>query len=274
MPGTLVIVLALLGALPQAAPQAGAAATPESSTRVATRRVPISSSFSGHQLFLYGQLPPGANGVFAVMEGPGSGAARLMRKGKVVFFWMGVRQYELAHAPGLYLVNLHCPGANGQGECPEPLDLEKVNRSLGAAADPVGPDAILARTSLTVLNGDPEEGEHEDAVEGFWELQESHGLYGLHENAIRVTEDGMLYHVFDLPAEAPEGKYRILTHFLRDDTLVAVARNDLFVRQSGLIAWLSRLAERHAMTYGGFTVAIALLAGFLAGSLFKGGAKH
>ncbi len=28
------------------------------------------------------------------------------------------------------------------------------------------------------------------------------------------------------------------------------------------------------MTYGGFTVAIALLAGFLAGSLFKGGAKH
>ena len=78
----------------------------------------------------------------------------------------------------------------------------------------------------------------------------------------------------DLPAEAPEGKYSILTHFLRDDTLVAVTRNDLFVRQSGLIAWLSRLAERHAMTYGGFTVAIALLAGFLAGSLFKGGAKH
>ena len=111
-------------------------------------------------------------------------------------------------------------------------------------------------------------------VEGFWKLQESHGLYGLHDNAIRVTEDGMLYHVFDLPAEAPEGKYRILTHFLRDDTLVAVARNDLFVRQSGLIAWLSRLAERHAMTYGGFTVAIALLAGFLAGSLFKRGGKH
>ena len=122
--------------------------------------------------------------------------------------------------------------------------------------------------------GDIEENEHAEVVEGFWELQDNHGLYGLNENAIRVTEDGMLYHVFNLPAEAPEGKYRILTHFLRDDTLVAVTRNDLFVRQSGLIAWLSRLAERHAMTYGGFTVAIALLAGFLAGSLFKGGAKH
>jgi hypothetical protein len=266
MPGTLAIFLALLGALPQT--------VPESSTRVATRRVPISYSFSGQQVFLYGQLPPGSNGVFAVMEGPGAGDARLMKKGKVVVFWMGVRQYELAHAPGLYLVNLHCPLCNGQGECTHATDLEAINRTLGSAADPVGPEAILARTSLTVLNGEIEEGEHAEVVEGFWDLQDSHGLYGLRENAIRVTEDGTLYHVFDLPAEAPEGKYRILTHFLRDDTLVAVARNDLFVRQSGVIAWLSRLAERHAMTYGGFTVAIALLAGFLAGSLFKGGAKH
>lgn len=266
MPGMLAIALALLGAAP--------AAVHESSTRVATRRVPISSSFSGQQVFLYGQLPPGSNGVFAVMEGPAAGDARLMRKGKVVFFWMGVRQYELAHAPGLYLVNLHCPLCNGQGECSHSADLDTINRALGSATDLVGPDAILARTSLTVLNGEPEEGEHEQVVEGFWELQVSQGLYGLHENAIRVTGDGTLYHVFDLPAEAPEGKYSILTHFLRDDTLVAVTRNDLFVRQSGLIAWLSRLAERHAMTYGGFTVAIALLAGFLAGSLFKGGAKH
>ena len=194
------------------------------------------------------------------MEGPDSGETRLMKKGRVVLFWMGVRQYELAHAPGLYLVNLHCPICNGQGECTHGTDMRAVNEALGSAADPVGADAILARTSLRVLN--------------FWKLQAHHGLYGLNENAIRVTEAGTLYHVFDLPAEAPEGKYRILTHFLRDDTLVAVARNDLFVRQSGVIAWLSRLAERHAMTYGGFTVAIALLAGFLAGSLFKGGAKH
>ena len=113
MPGTLAIVLALLGAAPQA--------MPEGPTRVGTRRVPISYSFSGHQVFLYGQLPPGSNGVFAVMEGPSAGESRLMRKGKVVVFWMGVRQYELAHAPGLYLVNLHCPEANRQGECPHPV---------------------------------------------------------------------------------------------------------------------------------------------------------
>ena len=80
--------------------------------------------------------------------------------------------------------------------------------------------------------------------------------------------------MFRLPTEAPEGKYQITTHFMKNGTLVAVARNDLFVRQSGLINWLSRLAERHAMTYGAFTVAIALAAGFLAGAIFKRGGKH
>jgi hypothetical protein len=271
MPGILAFATFALTLFAAAPPQV----VPEHAARLATRRVPISYSFSGQQVFLYGQLPPGSNGVFAVMEGPGGGDLRLMKKGKVVFFWMGVRQYSLAHAPGLYLVNLHCPLCNGQGQCTHPTDLESLNRTLGSAADHIGPEAILARTSLEVLNGDPADGEHADVVEGFWKLQENHGLFGLQENAIRVTEDGVLYHVFDLPAEAPEGKYRILTHFLRDDTLVAVARNDLFVRQSGVIAWLSRLAERHALTYGGFTVAIALLTGFLAGSLFRGGsAKH
>jgi hypothetical protein len=270
MPGVLAFatfVVTLLAATP---PQV----VPDHTARLATRRIPISYSFSGQKVFLYGQLPPGSNGVFAVLEGPDTGEVRLLQKGKVVLFWMGVRQYELARAPGLYLVNLHCPLCNGQGECNHPTSVETLNQAMGTGADPIGPDAIYARTSLKVLDGEPEDGEHALVVEGFWKLQESHGLYGLHQNAIRVAEDGVLYHVFDLPAEAPEGKYRILTHFLRDDTLVAVARNDLFVRQSGIIAWLSRLAERHALTYGGFTVAIALLAGFLAGSLFRGGAKH
>jgi hypothetical protein len=248
--------------------------SPESAARVATRRVPISFSFSGSQVFLWGQLPPGADSVVTVMEGPRLGALRLMQKGKVVLFWMGVRQYELAHAPGLYLVNLHCPICNGQGSCEHPDRLAALNEELGSPSDRVGQDAILARTDLHVLGGEPLEGEHAEVVEGFWELQESRGLYRLRHNAIRVTDEGILYHVFNLPTEAPEGRYQIRTHFLRGDSLVAVARNDLFVRQSGLVNWLSRLAERHAVTYGGFTVAIALLAGFLAGTIFKKGGKH
>jgi hypothetical protein len=209
------------------------------------------------------------------MQGPGRGAVRLMEKGRVVIFWMGIRQYSLAHVPGLYLVNMHCPTCNGVGVCEHAPDLEALNESLGTSSEPIGRSAIRARAVLHTLEGEEASPEElETVVEGYWELQEGRGLYGVKQNAIRITADGTLYHVFSLPTEAPEGKYQITTHFLKNGTLVAVARNDLFVRQSGLINWLSRLAERHAMTYGAFTVAIALAAGFLAGTIFKRGAKH
>jgi len=222
-----------------------------------TRRVSISYAFSGHDLFLHGDLPAGSDSAFAVIEGPGRGAVRLMEKGRVVLFWMGVRQYSLAH------VCKHAP------------DLEALNEALGASSKPVGPAAIRARAELHTMDGEvapPEE--LETVTEGYWELQQGLGLYGVKQNAIRITADGTLYHVFSLPTQAPEGKYQITTSFLKNGTLVAVARNDLFVRQSGLINWLSRLAERHALTYGAFTVAIALAAGFLAGTIFKRDAKH
>jgi hypothetical protein len=240
-----------------------------------TRRVSISYEFSGHDLFLHGGLPAGSDSAFSVMQGPGKGAVRLMEKGRVVLFWMGVRQYSLAHAPGLYLVNLHCPSCNGIGVCKHAPDLEALNEALGASSEPVGPAAIRARAELQTMDGEvasPEE--LEKVTEGYWELQQGLGLYGVKQNAIRITADGTLYHTFSLPTQAPEGKYQITTNFLKNGTLVAVARNDLFVRQSGLINWLSRLAERHALTYGAFTVAIALAAGFLAGTIFKRDAKH
>ncbi len=126
----LAMLLALLAA---ASTQPTPSATPESSARVATRRVAISFSFSGQQVFLTGQLPAGSDSAFAVMEGPSPGPVRLMRKGRVVLFWMGVRQYQLANSPGLYLANLHCPICNGMGDCPHEVGLDTPNRSLREA---------------------------------------------------------------------------------------------------------------------------------------------
>jgi hypothetical protein len=240
----------------------------------AVRRVAISFSFSGQEVFLHGQLPAGCDSAFAVMEGPSSGPVRLMKQGRVVAFWMGVRQYQLSHAPGLYLVNLHSPSCNGFDPCSAETALEPLNERLSESGHAIGKKGIAARAVVEGLSGELEPGERDEVVDGYWKLQERRELYGVSGNAIRIGPDGMLYHVFRLPPEAPEGKYRITTHFLREGSLVAVARNDLFVRQSGLVYWLSRLAERHAFTYGALTVAIALGAGLLAGSLFRRGAKH
>jgi hypothetical protein len=266
-------LLAIVG-LASAAAWSEAAQLSVSATRsVATPEVTLSSSFSGRQIFLAGRLPRGADTALAAMEGSPE-LVRLSKKGRLGPVWMAVRQYEISHVPDLHLVNLHCLVCNGLGECEHQEQAEALAEALGRLGIRFGRGAISDRASVRVIDGQPEEGERQEVAAGFWTLQHKRGLYGVDRNAIRITPDGLLYHSFEVPDAAPEGRYRIITHFLRGDELVAVARNDVNVRQFGFVNRVGRLAERRALAYGGATVGVALAAGFLAGAILRRGARH
>lgn len=238
------------------------------------RRVSVTLTFSGQELFLHGQTPPGTRSVVAVMEGPGAGGVRLMEKGRVALFWMGVRQYRLIGVPGLYLVDASCPECNGMRACPHGSEVEAANKLFAPLGFVVGKDDISARAELEGLSGALAAGEVARIVDGYWTLQADRGLYGVHQNTIRINPEGKFYHRLTLPTEAPEGRYSVTTYFLAADRLVATETSELFVRKSGLVAWLSRLAERRAFLYGILCVGIAIAAGWLAGTLFKRGGGH
>jgi len=140
--------------------------------------------------------------------------------------------------------------------------------------DTLGQATLMRRSHLEVRDGELEPGEEETVFRGFWELQRGRGLYGVRENAIRIGSGGYFYHVMKFPTAAPEGKYHLRTFFLREGKLVGESEDEIFLRKSGLVGWLSRMAERRAATYGIFTVVIAIAAGVLAGSLFRRSAKH
>jgi hypothetical protein len=262
------LLLALLAGLPAAAQDQ------VPSARVQTRRVTISLTFSGQHVFLYGRVPPGSQQVLAVMEGPSAGGVRLMEKGRVALFWLGVRQYRLTGIPGVYLVNGSATACNGSSPCPPSVARAAWDRSVTSANLTVGPEAIRARANLEPLSGDLAPGEADRILDGYWRLQSARGLYETRHNAIRISRDGTFYHFFAIPTQAPEGKYRITTYFLAEDRLLGFAENELFVRQSGFVAWLSRLAERQAFVYGASAVLIAVTAGWLAGAIFKRGGGH
>lgn len=270
MSAALALLFLLAAVLPAAAQdQVGSA-------RVETRRVTISATFSGQRVFLHGQALPGTQAMLVVMEGPSAGAVRLMEKGRVGPFWLGVRQYTLSGAPGVHLVNAGSPACDGPRPCPRPVDLVAWSPSSASASAGirVGLEAIRARAHLESLSGDLAPGEGERVLEGFWKLQANRGLYAVRPDAIRINHDGAFYHTFPLPTQAPEGKYRITSYFLAKDRLLGTAENVLFVRQSGLVAWITRLSERQSLAYGTFTLGIAVAAGWLAGALFKRGGGH
>ncbi|MEW6336994.1 MAG: TIGR02186 family protein [Acidobacteriota bacterium] len=236
-------------------------------------RVAISATFSGEEVFLYGHAPEGTQQVVAILEGPPAGHVRLMKKGRVALFWLGIRQYSLGGVPGLYLVHLSCPICQGLARCRHADDaaLEPLAARVGF---PLGPAAINARGELECLSGPLEAGEAERAFQGYWDLQSGRGLYRVTPNAVRLNQRGAYYHRFMLPSQAPEGRYTVTTIFLGAAGTTGTEVSTFFVRASGLVAWMTRLADRHAAAYGVFSIVIAVAAGWLAGVLFRRGGGH
>ncbi len=253
---------------------AGVAAEEMGPIQVDVRRVRISLGFAGQQVFLFGQAPPGTERVVVVLEAPPCGPVRLMEKGRVGPFWLGVRQFRVEEVPGLYQTYLSCPEGNVLRPCAEREPLERVNRALQAEGRVVGPEAIALEARVEVLSEETAPVENRKVLAGLWALQERRGLYGVHPNRVRLNREGRYSCTCRLPAAAPEGKYSATVYFLSGSRLLGAAEKDLFVRRSGLVAWLSRLARHHAALYGGITVLIALGAGWLAGAIFRRETRH
>jgi hypothetical protein len=268
MGAALVLLLVLVAALPVAAQDQA------SSTWVQSRRVGISLTFSGQDVFYFGRALPGTESILAVMEGPPAGEVRLMEQGRAGPFWLGVRQYRLAGVPGVYLVNGSGPVCGDLRTCFIPLQPAERTPVFASPGLLLGPEAIRARAHLTSLSGDLTPEEARQVLDGYWQLQARRDLYVMRSYAIRIGQDGVFYHRFTLPTQAPEGRYRITTRFLAGDRLFGTAEDELFLHKTGVVAWLSRLAERQALAYGGFTLLIALTAGWLAGTIFRRGGGH
>ncbi len=268
MGAALALLFVLVASLPAAAQDQA------SGTWVQSRRVSISLTFSGQDVFFFGRVLPGTESILAVMEGPPAGEVRLMEQGRVGPFWLGVRQYRLAGVPGVYLVNGSGPLYGDLPTSTIPMQSAGWTASPASAGFLVGPEAIRARAHITSLSGDLTPEEAGRVLDGYWQLQARRALYVMRSYAIRIGRDGVFYHRFALPTQAPEGRYRITTRFLAGDRLFGTAENELFLRKTGSVAWLSRLAERQAFTYGVFTVLIALTAGWLAGTIFRRGGGH
>lgn len=243
-------------------------------SRVETRRVSISVTFSGANVFLYGSAPAGTARIVSVMEGPIGSEVRLLKKGRVALFWLGVRQYRLGGLPSLYLVNGSCQQCNRVSDCPHGNGDESWNAILAPLGHPAGRDALRARAHIDGLSGALQNGEAREVVDGYWELQSRRGLFAVAGNRVRLGASGAYHHTFPLSSHAPDGRYRVVTYFLSDSALLDATENEVLVRKTGIVASLSRLAERRPAVYGSVTVLIAIAAGWIAGALFRRGGGH
>lgn len=227
----------------------------ESELAVATsiEQVDVTIRYKGQEVQLFGEVQPGADVLIQVISPLET--MKVQRKDRVLgFLWMNVKQAEISHVPGSYQVISSTPL---DSLSPKIQQLTQIDRNYRFVRE-------MARVNPT----------DEDAtffVEGYIKAKEEQKLYTHRENAVDIIKGRLFRTEFQLPSRAPIGEYRLEISTVKEDRLVGHGTATLRVEQIGVQQWVTHMAKHHGGLYGLGAVAIALLAGFGVGLIFKGG---
>jgi len=250
----LVTVLALLLALSAALP-AGAG---EMVTDRSQPSILVDVRFSGQRIYFFGTVPDPQADLVVKLVPRYPQSIKLMRKGKVVLFWMGIKQFEVQNLPYLYKIHSSRP-------------LKEILTPELAGKHRLGYGPLKNDMKLKLLKGSPSPDDREVMFDGFIKLKEKFNLYKVAENRIRITKGRLFEHYFTFPDKAKEGEYLVESYAIKDGKVIGFSRDVVRVRKVGLVAWLSHTARNNGVLYGVMAVLIALGMGLLVGTIFKGG---
>ncbi|MCB2185362.1 MAG: TIGR02186 family protein [Deltaproteobacteria bacterium] len=221
-------------------------------------RIEVGARFAGEQIYFFGTLPDPEADVVVKLTPVKSEPLKLMQKGRVVLFWMGVKQFEVENLPYLYKIHSSRP-------------LKEFVTPELATEYRLSYPSLEADMKLTLVKGTEVPEDRKIMFDGFIELKEKFNLYKVAENRIKITKGALFEHYFTFPDKAKEGDYLVESLAIKDGKVIAKSQDVVEVRKVGLTAWLFRMSRENGVMYGIMAVLIAVGAGLLVGSIFKGG---
>ncbi len=190
---------------------------------------------------------------------------RLNKAGRVFgIFWAPVRHGSARSLPGAYaLLSSTKVGAalspeeqRAAGLFPDFLELRQPGRI--SLREEMGPEEAEA------LAG--------EFIHGFIRLLQEKGLYRQDEGGVTIA-GGEFQARLPLPADAPQGEYRVSAYALEGGKARLLGGGIFTVETEGLAAWLARQARHNPVFYGIVSVLIALGAGASVGFIFQIGRR-
>ncbi len=240
------------GSLPPSVPPSipGAPATPDLVVDLSQARVSITSAFQGENILLFGMFdPPGE--VVVVVQGP---AARetVLRKERFLGMWLNTGRQAFDDVPAYYAIAASQPlqrllarGAGG-----EILSLEDRMSSVRSVGSREHADLTRFRVGLV-------------------EVKRREGLYPAAIGQVTI-QAGRLFRVdLPFPSRLPEGVYEVRIYLLRGGKIVAAVSRPLPVGKVGFSAQLAGWAAREGELYGLGAIFMALLVGWIGGSVMR-----
>ncbi len=245
----------LCGAL-MALPAGGGAE--EMITESTKHHIEVGARFSGERIFFFGTLPDPEAEVVVKLIPAEAHPIKLTRKEKVVLFWMATKKFKVENMPHIYKIHSSKP-------------LKDILTPETAARYGLGYDSLKRNMKIELLSGRRTEDDHDVIFRGFIKMKEGENLYRVAEDRIRITKGRLFEHYFTFPDKAKEGTYMVESYAVKNGRVVGHSKDVIEIRKVGLTAWLYRMAKQSGVLYGIMAVMIALGAGLLVGTVFKGG---
>jgi len=252
-PGRLVralLLLALGGALI-------AADEPVLVPEVSQDEVRLQYGFSGAELLLFGaviypggRLPSGDIDVAVVLKGEPRSII-LREKQQIAGIWVNAASTEFRSAPAFYSVASSRP-------------LDRIIDDRTAAIYELGLDWLQLSPATAI---DP--AEQRRFARGLVDLNRRQGLYSESGNSIKISEAVLYQARIQIPASVPEGTYTAETFLIQDGRVVAAAAREIEIAKFGAERFIAQQAEDDSLVYGLCAVALSLLLGWAAGTLFQ-----
>lgn len=216
---------------------------------LSTREVAISTGFTGAELLLFGATE-GFGDIVVTVAGPRRDEI-IRRKERVAGIWVNGTSVTFEKAPAYYRTAASKP----LKEIASPEILAK----LQIGSDRIDLFTRSQRSAASILT-------FRDA---FIRTKKRQALYSEDISDIKIIRGRLFRSTIPFPVNVPIGTYQVTVHLFKNGQHVSSEKTPLTVHKVGLEAKIYNFAHDHAAWYGVIAIAIALMAGWLAGVIFR-----
>ncbi len=212
-------------------------------------KIAITSGFTGAEVLLFG-THDGDGDVVVVLRGPEKPLV-VRRKERIAGMWLNRQEVIFAAAPGYYAVAATRPLAEIADEA-----LWAENR-IGFRHLDLAPSFADSDADLAVYR------------EALLRNMARPGLYQREVSEIRRVGKRLFRTTFDFPANVPTGIFHADVYLIEDGVVLTERTAALEVSKSGFSAAMFGFSRQRPVFYGLVAVAVALVAGWTAGMVFR-----
>ena len=228
---------------------------------VSNHRVTITPNYAGEQLVLFGSIEKDATtpatrapyNVIVTVAGPRATIVT-RRKERVLGIWINTDSRQFENVPRYLAVFSTRPFAAVASE--DALRRLQIGLDNVILTQRVGPDFA------DVVPTDP-------FRSAFVRIKADHQLYREQPNGVTLLTPTLFRTNIALAAEAPIGTYKVSLVVVSGGQVVARGETAFEVVKIGFEQFVAENAQSHGYLYGLFTVAMALLTGWLASVIFR-----